>query len=230
MSITQRIDATTRIPHEYQTPTPPAPRSVKIELSARCNYRCGFCALRTREIQPKEDMDFDFFKRICREMREAGVKELGVFYLGESFMNPDLLAAAIRHAKQEAGFPYVFLTSNASLAFPTEVKRCFEAGLDSLKWSVNYADETQFAEIAGVSPKYFWRSVLKGCAAIARRRRLPLRPLRLLHPLRRRAARAYAGVPERAHPALCGRALLAAPLLHGQPGHPARGAAGLPPH
>lgn len=160
MSITQRIDATTHIPPEYLSPTPPAPRSVKIELSARCNYRCGFCALRTRQVQPKEDMDFEFFKRLCREMREVGVEELGVFYLGESFMNPDLLEDAIRFAKQDAGFPYVFLTSNASLAFPTEVRRCFDAGLDSLKWSVNYADEAQFAEIAGVSPKYFWRSVL----------------------------------------------------------------------
>lgn len=160
MSITQRIDAITHIPPEYRTPSPPAPRSVKIELSARCNYRCGFCALRTRAVQPKEDMDIDFFKRICREMRAAGVEELGVFYLGESFMNPDLLVEAIRYAKQEVGFPYVFLTSNASLAFPSEVRRCFEAGLDSLKWSVNYADENQFAEIAGVSPKYFWRSVL----------------------------------------------------------------------
>jgi hypothetical protein len=53
----------------------------------------------------------------------------------------------------------VFLTSNASLAFPTEVKRCFDAGLDSLKWSVNYANEEQFGQIAAVSPKYFWRSV-----------------------------------------------------------------------
>ena len=159
MSITQRIDATTKIPAAYLTPAPPAPRSVKIELSARCNYRCGFCALRTRQVQPKEDMDFDFFKRICGEMRDAGVEELGMFYLGESFMNPDLLANAIRYAKQALGFPYVFLTSNASLAFPTDVKRCFDAGLDSLKWSVNYANEEQFEQIAAVSPKYFWRSV-----------------------------------------------------------------------
>jgi hypothetical protein len=63
---------------------PPAPRSVKIEISPRCNYRCGFCALRTREKQPKWDMDFGLFKRITREMREAGVEEIGVFYLGES--------------------------------------------------------------------------------------------------------------------------------------------------
>ena len=41
-------------------------------------------------------MDFDLFKRITREMRDAGVEEIGVFYLGESFMNPRLLVDCIR--------------------------------------------------------------------------------------------------------------------------------------
>ena len=81
--ITDRIDAVTKIPPEYRKAELPAPISVKIEISPRCNYRCGFCALRTREVQPKWDMDFELFKRVTREMREAGVKEIGVFYLGE---------------------------------------------------------------------------------------------------------------------------------------------------
>lgn len=94
--ITDRIDAITKIPEAYQHATLPAPKSVKIEISPRCNYRCGFCALRNREVQPKWDMDLDLFKRITREMREAGVEEIGVFYLGESFMAPKLLVDCIR--------------------------------------------------------------------------------------------------------------------------------------
>ncbi len=158
MTITQRIDAITKIPSEYQSAKPPAPRSVKIEISPRCNYRCGFCALRTRQVQPKEDMNLDFFKRITKEMHEAGVEEIGCFYLGESFMNPELLVEAIRYLKRELGMPYVFLTSNASLAEPEQVNACMEAGLDSLKWSVNACDEEQFMDVMGVSPKYFYRA------------------------------------------------------------------------
>src|SRR5688572_26228041 len=90
MTITDRIDRITLIPAEYLRPAPPAPRSVKIEISPRCNYRCGFCALRTREAQPRWDMDFELYKRVTREMRDAGVEEVGMFYLGESFMNPRL--------------------------------------------------------------------------------------------------------------------------------------------
>lgn len=158
-TITERIDNVTRIPQEYRHAAPPAPKSVKIEISPRCNYRCGFCALRTREVQPKWDMDFGLFKRITREMRDAGVEEIGVFYLGESFMNPRLLVDCIAWLKRDVGMPYVFLTSNASMAFPEAVEECMKAGLDSLKWSVNAANDSQFEQIMGVSGKLFHRAL-----------------------------------------------------------------------
>jgi MoaA/NifB/PqqE/SkfB family radical SAM enzyme len=154
--ITDRIDAVTKI--EHFTAVAPAPRSVKIEVSPRCNYRCGFCALRTRERQPTADMDFGMFQRITTEMREAGVEEIGVFYLGESFMNAGLLADCIRHCKA-VGFPYVFLTTNGSLCTQDALSAVFEAGLDSLKFSCNAADAEQFRSIVGVTAKYFRKSV-----------------------------------------------------------------------
>lgn len=164
MTITDRIDNITLIPEEYAVATCPAPKSVKIELTGRCNYLCGFCALRTRESQPRTDMDFEFFKRITTEMREAGVEEIGVFYLGESFMNPDLLIKAVKWCKQGLEFPYVFLTSNASLATPEIVGRLMVVGLDSLKWSVNAADDEQFEAVMGVKRKLH-RRALKNIAA-----------------------------------------------------------------
>jgi len=154
MSITSRIDNITKVGKEYWAAELPAPKSVKIEVSPRCNYRCGFCALRTREHQPRVDMDFSLFQRITQEMKDAGVEEIGVFYLGESFMNPPLLIKCIKHCK-DIGIPYVFLTTNASLCKPKWLKQVFEAGLDSLKFSCNVADEEQFKEIVAVSPKYF---------------------------------------------------------------------------
>ena len=164
-TITERIDSITRIPPRYLAAAPPAPRSVKIEISPRCNYRCGFCALRTREVQPKWDMDFGLFKRVTREMREAGVEEIGVFYLGESFMNPGLLVDCIAYLKRDLGMPYVFLTSNASMAFPEAIEECMKAGLDSLKWSVNAADQAQFEEVMGVAGKLFHRALENIAAA-----------------------------------------------------------------
>ena len=157
--IVDRIDAITFITDERMKAVAPAPRSVKIEISPRCNYRCGFCALRTREKQPKWDMDFSLFQRVTTEMRTAGVEEIGLFYLGESFMNPRLLIDCCKWVKGSLGFPYVFLTSNASMAFPEAVEELMQAGLDSLKWSVNAADNEQFEKVMGVAGKLFLRAL-----------------------------------------------------------------------
>lgn len=154
MSITQRIDAITLVGDDRYTAAPPAPKSVKIELTGRCNYRCGFCALRTRKDQPKGDMDWALFQRITLEMRQAGVEEIGCFYLGESTMAPGLLVDAISWCKR-IGFPYVFLTTNGSLCTENVLNSIMAAGLDSLKFSINAADFAQFREVMGVKPALY---------------------------------------------------------------------------
>jgi radical SAM protein with 4Fe4S-binding SPASM domain len=166
--ITERIDGVTLVTQDRYTAAPPAPKSVKIELTGRCNYRCGFCALRTRKEQPKGDMDWGLFKRITTEMREAGVEEIGAFYLGESFMAPELLTNAIRWCKKDLQFPYVFLTTNGSLCTPNALRGVMEAGLDSLKFSINAADLTQFKQVMGVKGSLYGEAL----RAVARARKI----------------------------------------------------------
>lgn len=151
-SITDRIDNITEIPQEYQSVVPPIPKSVKIELTARCDFQCFFCATHKR-LRVKSDMDFEFYKRVVQEMRDEGVEELGVFYLGESFLC-SWLPDAIKYAK-DIGFPYVFLTTNGKLAKKDKVKEVLDAGLDSLKFSFNNADEEQFQSVTKVAAKHF---------------------------------------------------------------------------
>lgn len=154
--ITQRIDAVTAIPAAYLKCELPAPRAVKIELTSQCNYRCGFCAHRLR-MKSRGEMDIALYERLVGEMVDAGVEELGMFYIGESFMC-GWLPEAIAYAKQR-GIKYVFLTTNGSLSTPDKLKKCMEAGLDSLKFSINNADEEQFVQIAAVKPKLFRASI-----------------------------------------------------------------------
>ncbi|MGE5097928.1 MAG: radical SAM protein [Betaproteobacteria bacterium] len=148
--ITARIDAVTRIPITHQTTVPPPPRSVKIELTSQCNYRCGFCAHRLR-LKDRGEMRWPLYTRLVGEMVDAGVEELGLFFIGESFMC-DWLPDAVAHAKAR-GIRYAFLTTNGSLATPQLVRACMDAGLDSLKFSMNHADELQFVEVANVKAK-----------------------------------------------------------------------------
>lgn len=161
MTITQRIDAITKISREYLGTVLPAPKSVKIELTANCNYKCQFCV---KSLRPDTGaMDRAFYSRIIREMRDAGVQELGVFYIGESFLC-SWLPEAIAEAK-EVGYPYVFLTTNGSAANPKAVEACMRAGLDSLKFSLNFADSAQLAEVAQVTPRFFEQAIANLIAA-----------------------------------------------------------------
>ncbi|MCL4187666.1 MAG: radical SAM protein [Rhodobacteraceae bacterium] len=167
MTITARIDAITGIADAYRSDELPAPKSVKIELTGRCNFACSFCA-RSMRLRDQKDMDRALFERLLPEMRAAGVEEIGLFYLGESFM-VDWLEDAIRFAKHEVGFPYVFLTTNGSLANPDRVEACMAAGLDSLKFSLNYADADQFRSIARVK-KALYKALLDNIKAAKARR------------------------------------------------------------
>ena len=153
--ITKRIDAITGIPENYRKTVLPAPKSVKIELTSQCNFRCGFCAHHLR-IKKRGDMDWELFMRLANEMRAAGVEELGVFYIGEPFSRPQILVDAIRYAKRVVGFPYVFCTTNGSLAWPYRVAAAMEAGLDSLKFSLNNSTPEQLSEIAQVKGDIFY--------------------------------------------------------------------------
>lgn len=157
-TITDRVDAVTGMTDEQHSPTPPIPKACKIELTSRCNFKCAYCAT-SQGLRPKGDMDKDFFRRVTREMREAGVEELGLFFLGESFVC-DWLEEACDYAKNEVGYPYVFLTTNGSMADPYRVRDLMKAGLDSLKFSLNYADAKQFTEIARVNSRY-WDEILR---------------------------------------------------------------------
>jgi radical SAM protein with 4Fe4S-binding SPASM domain len=157
MSIVERQKKITKIPLEYLKEELPAPKSMKIEIVPRCNYRCQYCAICFRT-EPVKDMPWELFEKITREATTLGVEEIGVFYIGESFMNPSYLVRAIRFLKSELRVPYVFLTSNASLADPIHVEACMDAGLDSLKWSCNAAGHEQFEELMGVNKNWYGRA------------------------------------------------------------------------
>ena len=82
MSISTRIDRITGIP--VRDTVLPAPQSVKIELTAACQYRCSFCV---KSLRPDDgEMDRALYSRLIKEMAAAGVEEIGLFYIGESFL------------------------------------------------------------------------------------------------------------------------------------------------
>jgi hypothetical protein len=156
MTITERIDNIVHVKPEYLHERIPAPPSIKIELNSRCAYKCHFCVRSVRE-NDKIDMDRGLFTRIMQEAYDAGTREAGLFYINEPF-SVSWLPEAIAECR-EIGYPYVFLTTNGSVATPPRVEAAMKAGLDSLKFSLNFYDAEQLVEVAKVAPRTFDRVI-----------------------------------------------------------------------
>jgi len=145
--ITSRIDNVTEVGDEHRKIDPPYPKSVKIELTGRCNLKCEFCAHKDG-LRDVSDIKWEFFTRIVEELHSIGVKELGMFYLGESLLYKKL-PEAIKYAK-DLGISYVFLTTNGVTNNFDRLKGAVDCGLDSLKFSLNFCDDDQFKEVTGL--------------------------------------------------------------------------------
>jgi len=146
--ITQKIDSYTHVPKERLIFNPPFPTSMKIEITSRCNYDCSYCGSK-KALRPKGDIKRKFLYKILHEAKSMGVKEIGMFLLGESFLVNDL-AKYIRYAKEKVGIEYIFITTNGSLCTPDRMTPVIEAGLDSIKFSVNAGTRERYKEMHGV--------------------------------------------------------------------------------
>jgi len=148
VTIAQRVDQHTHVPTEKQVARPPFPDAIKIELTSHSNLKCAFCASGSN-LRSHGEMDEQFLKKILHEAKSIGVKEIGMFLLGESFLVRKL-ADYIRYAKKEVGIEYVFLTTNGTLCSLDRLEPVIEAGLDSLKFSVNAGTPASYAKMHGV--------------------------------------------------------------------------------
>jgi radical SAM protein with 4Fe4S-binding SPASM domain len=154
-TISARIDNVTGIPPSHRAEVIPPPRSVKVELTSRCNFVCSFCV---KSLLPtNDDMKREDFSRWMRELHDYGVVEAGLFFLGESMLCP-WLDEAVAECKA-IGFDYVFLTTNGAACTEKKLEGIMAAGLDSLKFSLNFYDRQQLQTIAQVSPKNWGKSI-----------------------------------------------------------------------
>lgn len=127
--------------------TPPFPKSnFLMELSNACNHNCLFCAHQKMHRKPHK-MSKETGFRILREAYELGTREVGFYATGEPFLSKEL-PEFISEAKR-LGYTYVYLTSNGSLATPEKIQQVIDAGLDSIKFSVNAPNRKMYKFIHG---------------------------------------------------------------------------------
>lgn len=126
---------------------PPFPKTnFLIELSNACNHACIFCTHQKMQ-RAVGRMDKEKCFDILRQAYDLGTREVGFYATGEPFLVPDL-HEYIGKAK-EIGYTYVYLTSNGALATPERIRAVVDAGLDSVKFSINAPQRKLYRFIHG---------------------------------------------------------------------------------
>lgn len=122
------------------------PTNMLVEVTNKCNHACIFC--------PHQDMKNNFgeidpllLKRIMREAYDMGIRQIGLYTTGEMFLCREI-ETHIKNAK-ETGFTYIYSDTNGALANKENMRRVINAGLDSIKFSINAGTRETYKKIHG---------------------------------------------------------------------------------
>ena len=146
-SIRDRVEYQKRAPLLGERPIQaPFPRSMLVELSNGCNHACVFCTNPHMQRQVGR-IDRDLMIRVMAEARAAGVREIGFYTTGEPFVHKDLPIFTAEASR--LGFEYIFITTNGAAATPARLKEVIDAGLSSLKFSINGGSRETYRRVHG---------------------------------------------------------------------------------
>lgn len=125
---------------------PPFPRQLQIESSNICNHSCQFCAytLMTRE---KKHMDRKLFRRLVAEAYALGSREVGLFS-GAEPLTCKWLDEYVAYCR-DLGYEYIYISTNGSIGGESRFEALLDAGISSIKFSVNGGDRETYREVHG---------------------------------------------------------------------------------
>jgi sulfatase maturation enzyme AslB (radical SAM superfamily) len=125
---------------------PPFPRQIQIETSNICNHKCDFCAYPTM-VRPRQFMDAALFERLTTEAFELGAREIGLF-AGAEPLTCASLEDDVAFCRR-VGYEYIYISTNGALADEARWRRLLDAGLSSIKFSVNAATRESYLRVHG---------------------------------------------------------------------------------
>lgn len=164
-SIIKRTEQQYKLNKNKLRELPDFPRNMMVELSNACNHACLFCTspFMTRKIKR---IDNDFLIRILKDAYTCGTRELGFYTTGEPFIYKDL--DKIIKVSKDMGYEYIYISTNGALAKPEISKKVINAGIDSIKFSINATDQKSYHLIHG---KDDWSKVIDNLKFISNYRK-----------------------------------------------------------
>jgi MoaA/NifB/PqqE/SkfB family radical SAM enzyme len=119
------------------------PKKVNFDICTYCNHKCTFCSnADTRTL--KDTVSYlDFITVMDNVTKYVDVDELGLSAKGEVLLNNDIINI-VRVAKERYGIKYVYISSNGAFLTKKLAKKLLQAGLDSIKFSINGYDAESY--------------------------------------------------------------------------------------
>ena len=121
------------------------PTKVNFDVCTFCNHKCTFCSNEDKRTLKNQVNISDFNKVMSNITKYLDIKELGLSAKGEVLINKDL-AEIIRVCKEVYKIPYVYISSNGSLLTKENTNELLNAGLDSIKLSINGISKNEYKE------------------------------------------------------------------------------------
>lgn len=125
---------------------PPFPDNMLLEVTNACNHSCIFCA-NSKSDRKRGNIDPKLAEKIMWEAYALGTRNVGFYATGEPLMNREL-EQYIKYAK-DLGYEYVYITTNGALLTEERAEKIIEAGIDSIKISLNAANRKDYKFIHG---------------------------------------------------------------------------------
>lgn len=125
---------------------PPFPRQIQVETANICNHGCSFCAYPAMQ-RPKKLMDRDLFRSIVTDAYALGAREIGLFAGAEPLACrwlEDYIGLC-----REIGYEYQYISTNGSIGDPERFRRLIDAGLNSIKFSINAGTRESYRRVHG---------------------------------------------------------------------------------
>ena len=131
--------------HDYSE-TPQIPKNIMVELSNACNHACIFCA--NPHMQRKiSRINSDLLERIMTEAADLACEEIGFYTTGEPFVHKNLKYFTSK--AHDLGFRYIYISTNGALATPEKMQEIVDAGMNSIKFSINAGTRESYRRIHG---------------------------------------------------------------------------------
>ena len=92
-------------------------------------------------------MDKGLFKRLVKEAYDCGAREIGLF-TGAEPLTCKWLDEYIEYSVS-LGYEYTYISTNGALGNPEKYKRLLDAGLNSIKFSVNAGNRSSYKRVHG---------------------------------------------------------------------------------